>query len=684
MWKNKQKNLGFLPPPPPHFSSNFKHLGHIKGGPPYRLKCHIKHILTRILSIDRGKEQKSSLGPRRQEIQTGGSCYSFVNKKADLSGTRAELNRGFSLVGALTASVIGLMVTYGITHNLVQTKLYSLSMEKREQRKSLYSFVNNILQEPQACRNSLKGQDLSGSSADTDRSFELTALKDVSDDTLMDFTKDGNGNLTDSATKNQLKNLGVDKFEKLEFRYKPARSSMGQVVLTSRTEVKGLHEKSNREIVWEISALKVEAVSGHGDQVTSCYSQISLFVSEEGDPNDPMAGPGGNVFAGHGAGVSNQTAYHRGEGNTFIGYRAGWKNTTGRDNVFIGALAGMNNTTGSRNMFIGEVAGYSNTTGSKNMFAGMESGKNITTGGENTFIGEQSGISTTTGRNNVFLGQSAGRDNTSGEENVFVGRGAGYNNESGEYNTYLGNWAGDYNTTGEHNTCVGFRACDRNTGSRNVIIGYQADTNARATDDAFIVGNGASTRWLTGTIGGSSLKVKGQETVNASSRTLKKSISRFFEFEKSLQDILNTPLFNYSYKEKALHPKKQRMGLIAEELPKHLQLPGENYPHPDWPSIYGTLWAGIKALNLKVQRLKKVFDNLKTEMEEKLSSLSSDNKNSLKKLESQNKALALQIKEMREHFKDSLSKQKQEIKNQQDQISALSSQLEKLKQESTN
>ena len=205
-----------------------------------------------------------------------------VKKKAHFSSSTCFLlcrdKHGFSLVGALTASVIGLMVTYGITHNLVQTKLHSLSMEKRERRKSLYSFVNNILQDSQACLNTLKGQDLSGSSSDPDRSFELAALKDASNGNLMDFSKDGNGNLTDSETKKQLKNLGIDKFESLKFRYKPARSSLGQVVLLSKTEVKGLHEKSNREIVWEISGLKVEAVSGHGDQVTLCPDSEPLKI----------------------------------------------------------------------------------------------------------------------------------------------------------------------------------------------------------------------------------------------------------------------------------------------------------------------------------------------------------------------------------------------------------------------
>ena len=558
------------------------------------------------------------------------------------------------------------MVTYGITHNLVQTKLYSLSMEKRERRKSLYSFVNNILQEPQACLNSLKGQALSGSSTDTERSFELTALKDVSDDTLMDFTKDGNGNLTDSATKNQLKNLGVDKFEKLEFRYKPARSSMGQVVLTSRTEVKGLHEKSNREIVWEISALKVETVSGHGDQVTSCHSQISLFVSEEGRGSDPHSGPGANVFAGHLAGVSNHSSTN---GNVFVGYAAGWKNTTGRDNTFIGTASGMKNTTGLENTFIGEGAGADNVTHSFNTFLGFHAGLKSNSHA-NTFIGTKAGENNTLGWDNVFVGNWAGQLNTTGTTNVFIGKDAGLKNTTGRQNVFIGDSSGEYNITGEYNTYIGTYAGERNTGSNNIIIGYNAElTSHLSSNNVFVIGHkNVDTDWITGTIGGNSLRVRGSETVNASSRTLKKDISRFFEFEESLQDILSTPLFNYSYREEALHPEKQRMGLIAEELPEHLRLPGEDYPHPDWPSIYGTLWAGIKALHQKLETL--FTDN--TAFHIKLEALFADSSSLKQELERANEQIET-LRSLTSTTSIQLEKANQEIETLRKELDELKS-----------
>ena len=93
-----------------------------------------------------------------------------------------------------------------------------------------------------------------------------------------------------------------------------------------------------------------------------------------------------------------------------------------------------------------------------------------------------------------------------------------------------------------------------------------------------------------------------------SSRTLKRNIKPFKNYEQSLKDILNTPLFTYQYKkEKGDHPEKVRMGIISEELPKDLQILEKDKPStPDWLSIYGTLWAGIKALFKKWEVLKEI------------------------------------------------------------------------------
>ena len=106
-----------------------------------------------------------------------------------------------------------------------------------------------------------------------------------------------------------------------------------------------------------------------------------------------------------------------------------------------------------------------------------------------------------------------------------------------------------------------------------------------------------------------------------SSKAYKKNIKPFKNFEKALDDIINTPLFTYEYKKD--HPKKSRMGIISEELPKYLQIKeldsglrrndklsrndGTKKPSmPDWPSVYGTFWASIKTLFLQFKSFKEI------------------------------------------------------------------------------
>ena len=233
------KSIKFTPPPPPpHFSSNFKHLEHIRDcaslqqsisktenqtknqtknqtrdqtedqtgkdlNPPqpkeikpasqYQLKAN-----------PQSKETKNKPGGLREVVKEKAHFFSLkagdkwkhreaVKKNLHLTSSPSKLllrgTGGFSLVGALTASVIGLMVTYGMTHTLVQTKLNTLAIEKRDRRKSLYRFVDNVLADSQSCKRTLEGKALSGVLGNPDRSFEIDSLKDATGGTLMDFKK---------------------------------------------------------------------------------------------------------------------------------------------------------------------------------------------------------------------------------------------------------------------------------------------------------------------------------------------------------------------------------------------------------------------------------------------------------------------------------------------------------------
>ena len=150
-----------------------------------------------------------------------------------------------------------------------------------------------------------------------------------------------------------------------------------------------------------------------------------------------------------------------------------------------------------------------------------------------------------------------------------------------------------------------------------------------------------------------------KETVPASSKVYKKNLTPFLDFNKALTDITTTPLFTYEYKKD--HPNHQRMGIIAEDLPPHLQIKDQYEPvKPDWVSIYGTFWASIKALFNKVTnltksilRLNSITSSLKVnlyEVKEKLGDLHGV-KGRLEVLEKETQFLRKQNKELKKKIK---------------------------------
>jgi len=166
-----------------------------------------------------------------------------------------------------------------------------------------------------------------------------------------------------------------------------------------------------------------------------------------------------NILIGFDAGLVTNSPY-----NTFIGTRAGWKNTTGGYNTFIGRDAGRNNLTGTRNLFFGVSSGFTNN------------------GNDNVFIGYFAGYKNSTGFNNFFAGTNAGYNNTTGENNLMFGRDAGFNNTEGSRNTLLGLGAGARIVTGNNNTFIGFGAnsigANASTITNSVAIGASALVSA--------------------------------------------------------------------------------------------------------------------------------------------------------------------------------------------------------------
>ena len=406
------------------------------------------------------------------------------------------------------------------------------------------------------------------------------------------------------------------------------------------------------------------------------------------------------VALGFMAGITSTTGYS----NIFMGYNAGHHvNTTipgsseGSRNTYIGASLGYKGSIcpppdrGYSNIAIGTYAGNCNTGGNKNIFMGFNSGYKSTDSENSVFIGMQAGFDYT-GNNNIAIGSALGEISVpfipkTGGDNIAIGKGAGHMNTSGVSNIFIGHTAGSWNTTGSNNLYIAGRrdhllqagitaTGDYQFNIGNLILGRMPDPSVFSPpllqNSPYIIslpGGPTPSEDPFGVVINGDLIVKGKvysygkyfsesccgplplkltsisrgPVLVASSKKYKKNIKPFKNYEKALEDIINTPLFTYEYKKD--RPEKSRMGIISEELPKHLQLKEKVDPRlrgddsslrgddsslrgkavipvktgtqkkismPDWPSVYGTFWAGIKALFVQFKSFKeKILVELK-------------------------------------------------------------------------
>ena len=73
------------------------------------------------------------------------------------------------------------------------------------------------------------------------------------------------------------------------------------------------------------------------------------------------------------------------------------------------------------------------------------------------------------------------------------------------------------------------------------------------------------------------------------------------------------------------------MGIISEELPEHLQLQiKDKLSQPDWPSIFGTFWASLKALWDVIQVSHKSFQKSIQEINSKVEKFIEESRKELK------------------------------------------------------
>ncbi|NQU33838.1 MAG: tail fiber domain-containing protein [Bacteroidetes bacterium] len=160
--------------------------------------------------------------------------------------------------------------------------------------------------------------------------------------------------------------------------------------------------------------------------------------------------------------------------NCAIGYKALFSNTSGDYNVAIGDQALMSFTGGRRNTAVGTCALQYNVSGQRNTAIGAFSMNYGASGDDNVAVGKDA-LSKNTGDYNVAVGSGTLFENTIGEENAAFGTFSLAENTSGVSNTSSGYFVMRYNTIGSHNSGMGSYSLTSNTtGNNNTASGDSA------------------------------------------------------------------------------------------------------------------------------------------------------------------------------------------------------------------
>jgi len=161
-----------------------------------------------------------------------------------------------------------------------------------------------------------------------------------------------------------------------------------------------------------------------------------------------------------------------GAGNTALGWRSLFLDSTGGFNTGVGAGALVLNN-GSSNTAVGAAALLLNTTGSNN-----------------TAVGTDTLVFNDSGEANTATGYFALMNNTTGDSNTAIGSEALTANTSGNNNTAIGNLALQSSQTTSDNVCVGREAGSGiTTADNNIIIGHHSGVHSifgQESDRCFI------------------------------------------------------------------------------------------------------------------------------------------------------------------------------------------------------
>ncbi len=325
----------------------------------------------------------------------------------------------------------------------------------------------------------------------------------------------------------------------------------------------------------------------------------TFFGIYAGDSLDVNSGGLYNSFFGYGAG--NKTT--SGQLNTFIGDGSGQNNITGDYNTFLGAQAGEKNTTGHRNTFVGAVAGNDNTTGKWNTYVGVDAGRDSADGSYNVCMGFEAGMDHPY-FGNTLLGSRAGKVVSGAMYNCFLGHEAGLKNTSGSLNTFLGAFAGNNNTSG----------------AGNVFVGYLAGGNETGSNKLYIDNSNTLTPLVYGEFDHDLLRVNGTLEISSisspSDRRLKKEID---PIENALEKIQALEGVSFQWR-KDKFPDRwfaqgRQLGFIAQEvekvLPELVNTDAKGYKSVEYIQLIPVLLEGMKEQQRRLEEQRKEIDTLK-------------------------------------------------------------------------
>ena len=246
-----------------------------------------------------------------------------------------------------------------------------------------------------------------------------------------------------------------------------------------------------------------------------------------------------------------------GAGNTGVGWRSLFSNTTSNFNTGVGAGTLVLNT-GDSNTAVGAAALLLNTTGNNNTASGAGA-LSFSTGDDNTAIGYQALDNNTTGDNNTAIGFEVLFTNSAGSINTAIGSEALYFN-TGTSNTAIGEGALIKNTTGNGNTALGAGSGGAVTTADNVIcIGANGANVSDTTWIATVYGVMPQSPTTAPVI----VSYDGQLGTVVSSERFKKDITTM---EKASEAILSLRPVTFHYKSDV--KDFPQFGLIAEEVAK--------------------------------------------------------------------------------------------------------------------